>query len=243
MIANDPADHPHCERHGPALLFRETFDDGRPARQFYGCSANRDRNQCRVRDSAADAEAVAADDRVRSEAFEERLQQKTTLFAQIQALPDTDRAYCAQCGSLVPAAAVVEHAHHSGLVRTISDQQLRSPTRLLAPLSNDSREAQYFFADTTLLTIERILVAARIRRVVCIGAPRLHEYVRANSERLGGCSSVLLDLDDRLEQFYGRHEFFRFNMFNGWWVDGAQRGVEFDAFLRGDGTDDGDDGR
>lgn len=243
MIANDPGDHPHCERHGPALLFRETFDDGRPAHQFYGCSANRDRKQCRVRESAAELDASAEDDRARSVAFEERLQQNAALFAQIQSLPATDRAYCAQCGRLVPASAIAEHAQHIGLVRTISDHQLGSPTRLLAPLSNDSREAQYFFADTTLLTIERILLAARIRRVVCIGAPRLHEYVREHSERLGGCTSVLLDLDDRLEQFYGRHEFFRFNMFNGWWVDGTKRGEEFDAFLRGDGTTDGDEGR
>lgn len=140
------------------------------------------------------------------------------------------------------ATDIGEHAQHSGLLRNITDHQLGSPTRLLAPLSNDSREAQYFFADTTLLAIESILRAARIRRIVCIGAPRLHEYVREHSARLGGCASVLLDLDDRLEPFYGRHEFYRFNMFNGWWADGSQRGAEFDEFLRGDGMD-GDEGR
>lgn len=69
-------------------------------------------------------------------------------------------------------------------------------------------------------------------RIVCIGAPRLHEHVRENAARLR-CRSVLLDLDARLEQFYGRAEFYRFNMFNGWWADGRARGADFDEFLRG----------
>lgn len=88
VIVGDPSDHPHCERHGPALLFRETFDDGRPTRQFYGCSANRDRNECRVRERVEQAPAADADDdRARFVAYENRLQRNAALFQDVGVYP------------------------------------------------------------------------------------------------------------------------------------------------------------
>lgn len=224
-VIEEDAPPPHCEHHGSALLFRETFDDGRPPATFHGCSANRDRNQCRI------LRTPIADDQQLSAAYEHRVLTNTQLLQLVRAQPAAERAYCGQCGRLVLAADRQAHSGHTPPHwRGISDEQLDNPTRLLAPLSNDSREAQYFFADDTLRTIERWLLAASIERVVCIGAPRLHEYLRSQHDRLR-IDSVLLDLDERLEAFYGRDEFYRFNMFNGWWADGEQRSDEFDRFL------------
>lgn len=79
VVASDTLDrHPHCEHHGPALLFRETFDDPtKTPLEFYGCSANRDRHACRVRtavDAADDEQRRAADYERRMAANAELLQ-------------------------------------------------------------------------------------------------------------------------------------------------------------------------
>lgn len=68
------------------------------------------------------------------------------------------------------------------------------------------------------------------RKVICIGAPRLHEYLRYNRDRLS-IASVLLDLDHRLEQFFDRKELFMFNMFNHHFMDGDSRHKEFEEFF------------
>lgn len=70
------------------------------------------------------------------------------------------------------------------------------------------------------------------RKVICVGAPRLHEYLRFHRDRLD-IASVLLDLDHRLEQFFGRDELFMFNMFNHHFMDGILRETEFEDFLKG----------
>lgn len=67
--------------------------------------------------------------------------------------------------------------------------------------------------------------------MICIGAPRLHEYLRFHRDRLN-IASVLLDLDRRLEQFLGRDELFMFNMFNHHFMDGDGRQTEFEEFLK-----------
>lgn len=235
VIAEDPSENPHCERHGPVLKFRETFDDGRPPSIFYGCSANRDRNSCPFSEHPAAKENLPVQRAAAAEAYETRLMQHAELLAKIRALPAINRAYCGKCSSfvLLPAERHLHNEHSAQLQQSITDEQLQKPTLLLQPLDRDKTEAQYFFDANTLAGIQRMLSAANIRRVVCIGAPRLHEHLRAERESLQ-IYSVLLDLDERLEPFYERQEFYRFNMFNGWFPDGDARGAEFDAWLRAD---------
>lgn len=233
IITEELSENPHCENHGPALKFHETFDDGRSPNTFYGCSANRDRNCCRIR-TALSAEDDLAQRTAAAEAYDTRMIEHVQRFATISDLPANERAYCGQCVRFVLPTERLHHSEHSPLLSRIDDEQLQKPTLLLSPLDRDKTEAQYFFDTSTLDAIQRMLVAANIRRVICIGAPRLHEHIRAQRADLH-IDSVLLDLDERLEPFYGRDEFFRFNMLNGWFGDGGdRRSIEFDDWLRKD---------
>lgn len=62
----------------------------------------------------------------------------------------------------------------------------------------------------------------------------MYEYLKSNIERLK-INTVLLDLDDRLEQFYDPTEYFRYNMFNNHFLDGQHRTKAFKEFLTIDG--------
>lgn len=69
-------------------------------------------------------------------------------------------------------------------------------------------------------------------KIICVGAPRLHEYVRGRPELQ--IQSILLDFDSRFYSFYSHVEFTRFNMFNNHFFDDRD---SFDAFLRTSGDE------
>lgn len=72
-------------------------------------------------------------------------------------------------------------------------------------------------------------------KVICIGAPRLHEYLK-NSFGSIGIRSVLLDFDRRFYAFRSvrapHRDYFRYNMFNNHFFDGQEAVEEFEQFLR-----------
>lgn len=165
--------------------------------------------------------------------------------------PSAERGYCHDCKVLITKPLFSSHHRHK-LKVNIDNALLAKPTNLLLPLSNDKREAQYFFADTTLRDIGRILAGLKIKysvhslvpflhrvkitqmfffssKVVCIGGPRLHEFLKSVSIK-----SILLDFDDRFYAFYGANEFFRYNMFNHYFFDGPDSETNFEQFLRND---------
>lgn len=71
-------------------------------------------------------------------------------------------------------------------------------------------------------------------KVICIGAPRLHEYLK-NSFDSFRIQSVLLDFDHRFYAFRSayaaRRDYFRYNMFNNYFFDGQEAIDEFEQFL------------
>lgn len=64
-------------------------------------------------------------------------------------------------------------------------------------------------------------------KIICIGAPRLHEFLKSISVK-----SILLDFDDRFYTFYSSNEFYRYNMFNHYFFDGNDRKNDFNDFLK-----------
>lgn len=71
-------------------------------------------------------------------------------------------------------------------------------------------------------------------KVICIGAPRLHEYLK-NSLGSLDIRSVLLDFDHRFHAFRSartpHRDYFRYNMFNNHFFDGQEAVNEFEPFL------------
>lgn len=68
-------------------------------------------------------------------------------------------------------------------------------------------------------------------KIICIGAPRLHEYLRFHYDRLK-IKSILLDFDQRYKQFYSPDEFLMYNMFNHYFFDGDNAELKFEQFLK-----------
>lgn len=78
---------------------------------------------------------------------------------------------------------------------------------------------------------------------MCIGAPRLHEYLKFYRAKLH-IESILLDLDTRFYWFFNRNgngnganDYFHYNMFNNYFFAGAQAEVEFGQFLHEQNND------
>lgn len=103
----------------------------------------------------------------------------------------------------------------------------KEPTRHLVPLSFDGEEAQYFFTDTALSCFESIFTQLKITKVLCIGAPRLHEHLLQKTS----IDSLLLDIDDRFHDFYSNRHFIHYNMFNHHFFRGNADQEMFEHFL------------
>ena len=110
------------------------------------------------------------------------------------ALRAEDRAYCHNCELLVCPAARLAHAEHN-LQIGLSDDEMNNPTTIIKPLSNVKKEAQYLFSKKATVQITNMLVKAKANQVLCIGAPRIHEYITQNYQHK--MSSLLLDFDAR----------------------------------------------
>lgn len=71
-----------------------------------------------------------------------------------------------------------------------------------------------------------------LRNIICIGTPRIHEYIRGNCQDRH-MISILMDIDERHRNFNAVHEFFHYNMFNHHFFDGEETKFEyFDDFIK-----------
>lgn len=158
QVLPDPTGNPHCRSHGPAIVLSESFDDGSPTQTFFACSANRDRHKCPIQTNAKSPTQAQL-----TEQYELRLAKHSETLNRILASPTTERGYCAECECLVVANAFTDHRGHRGFRRDLSDEQIKCPTTVIAPLDNDVQEAQYFFSEQTLHCLGNIFQKLRLR--------------------------------------------------------------------------------
>lgn len=104
------------------------------------------------------------------------------------------RIYCHTCEKLFLIEDKTKHENHT-LTEGLSDHQMSHPTEILKPLVECKREAQYLFSQKSTKDIVDFLTNFGAEQVLCIGAPRIHEYI--TSEMEGKMSSLLLDFDGR----------------------------------------------
>ncbi|KAK2709398.1 hypothetical protein QYM36_013156, partial [Artemia franciscana] len=91
--------------------------------------------------------------------------------------------------------------------------------KLLSPLEESKKEAQYFFTQESVTTIVNMIEKADVKKLLCIGAPRIHEKVVNCKSNI---QSVLLDIDERYRSFYEPPTYLPFNMFNHHLFDGKE---------------------
>jgi Probable N6-adenine methyltransferase len=210
VIIEDVSSHPHCP-HGPTILF------DRNGEQFFACSCCRDKKDCHFHMRATDWP---------SRYTLEKSKQPKTIVPTKNSI--TAFKFCESCQCLVIQQDDGRHKGHN--LQPLPPQAIKFPASFLPPLSNDKREAQYFFSMPTLLTFEQIFRKANINKVVCMGAPRLHEFLKNHC----GIKSVLLDIDQRFRWFYDEKTYFHYNMFNDHFFDGEGSRAAFEEFLKED---------
>lgn len=116
----------------------------------------------------------------------------------IVALQETLRSYCQDCDALIAPEDRGKHKEHK-TISGISDRQMTHPSELLKPLDNAKKEAQYLFSSKSTEFIVNCLLQLGAKKVLCVGAPRIHEYLMEKHE--DSVSSFLLDFDGRFVSY------------------------------------------
>lgn len=80
----------------------------------------------------------------------------------MEQLDPSQRCYCHTCAVFVAPSLTADHNGHE-VQRGMSDEQLARPTTFLKPLSNDKREAQYFFDEASLKCFANIFRRLKIK--------------------------------------------------------------------------------
>lgn len=234
-------DAPHCP-HGPTLLFERFVGkeaDTPEKQEYYACSACRDRKDCDffqlVGEKVSEARKLARAEDIRSKRPWTNHGEVYQRFTKTLTLKEKERTFCLKCNLLLLPTEIGAHKGHN-LTKGLSDSQLKRPSHLLRPIENKKTNAQYLFSDKAVEFFMASIVKFGYDRVLCVGAPRIHEAIQNDSSN--GLSSLLLDIDHRYGQFNPPDSFCRYNMFNHYFLDGDSSQEVFDSFLHrnhGDG--------
>ncbi|NP_001388357.1 rRNA N6-adenosine-methyltransferase ZCCHC4 [Rattus norvegicus] len=235
LPSNPGAPAPQCP-HGPTLLFVKVSQGKEEPRKFYACSACRDRKDCNFFQWEDEklSEARLAAREIHNQRCQPPLSRAQCIerYLSFIQLPLTQRKFCRSCQQLLLPADWREHGEHQ-LSADISTTQIARPSQLLYPLENKKTHAQYLFADRSCQFLAGLLATLGFRRVLCVGAPRLHEQIRLTAPgEKPDMRSLLLDIDFRYSQFYLEESFCRYNMFNHHFFDGKAALEVCKAFLQ-----------
>ena len=186
---------------GPALLFGREEDS--ETKKFYVCSACRDRKLCSFYFEHG-KELTKENKKTWNQEKKTNLpmynhQKLFIQFNQLLAENSTKRAYCYTCEKLFSTSQKQKHNDHE-IIEDISDYLMTHPSELLKPLENSKKEAQYLFSKAAVQDIVNLLTDLNAESVLCIGTPRIHEYITENLQEK--MSSLLLDFDGRFVSFY-----------------------------------------
>lgn len=104
------------------------------------------------------------------------------------------RCYCHNCEKLISNSEKDKHIDHE-ITENLTNYQMHHPTELLKPLENAKKEAQYLFSKKSTEDIINMLLKLKAKQILCIGTPRIHEYIiEHHTDKM---SSLLLDFDGR----------------------------------------------
>uniref|UniRef100_W8C4Y5 Zinc finger CCHC domain-containing protein 4 n=1 Tax=Ceratitis capitata TaxID=7213 RepID=W8C4Y5_CERCA len=217
--------HPHCP-HGPTLLFQTPNNvNNETTGSYYACAAHRDKRLCNFHLSAEDLTPQKVAKRYELEQFTNVYKEQRQKF--LAKKNTVGRHFCLGCNVPLLRDEHLAHAGHE-IVWNLTDKFLNDPTRFLYPLEDDKVQAQYFFDDKALKFFGKCFVDLGVNKVICMGAPRLHAYLRNEHPEI---RSFLLDFDHRMYFFYHDYDYAWYNMCNNHFFDQAQH-LQFEKFLK-----------
>lgn len=169
--------------------------------KFYACAACRERKMCKfyLKDGEKLTKQQASKWEQVKKQYVSRFRHRPLFvqFNQIMAIAPEKRCYCYTCEQLISTCEKDESNKHKGheTKEGLTDYQMTHPTEILKPLENSRQEAQYFFTEKATEDMVNILVKLGAKQVLCIGTPKIHEYILEKHE--DKISSLLLDFDGR----------------------------------------------
>lgn len=181
---------------GPMLLFGRYVDG--EYKKFYACSACRDRKLCKFymdygsKLTKQQKQILEIETKKILPRYDH--QKMFIRLNEMLAENPAKRMYCHDCGRLSFISEKQKHRSHD-VSEGLTDHQMSHPTEILKPLDNPKKEAQYLFSEQSTRNIVDMLLLLGAENLLCIGAPRIHEYVINNLE--DKISSLLLDFDGR----------------------------------------------
>ncbi|XP_014600984.1 PREDICTED: zinc finger CCHC domain-containing protein 4 [Polistes canadensis] len=223
-------------KHGPAVLF-EQYVNGLIKRS-YVCSACRDRKECRF--YLRYGEQLTKHQQIVWETEKKKMNNSydhQKLFIHLNMMFATspeNRSYCHNCERLILVHERDKHSDHKMTIG-LTDYQMHHPTELLKPLENSKKEAQYLFSKKSVQDIINMLLELKAKQVLCIGAPRIHEYISLNL--VNQIWSLLLDIDGRFHNFFSPMHYAWYNLFNHYFFNDNAQLVFKDFLTRNNGKD------
>ncbi|XP_052100305.1 rRNA N6-adenosine-methyltransferase ZCCHC4-like [Mytilus californianus] len=230
LLEENIVDRPFCS-HGPTSLFVKYTVDG-DSQQFYACSAFRDRKECNFfqrKDEKVSESKRTARETIKTEADQayKKLKKRCHKLRKLKAIA---RVFCVTCGQFLLPKEKDDHSQHE-TKSSVDDDTIRSPSRLFRPLDNNKTYAQYLFSESTIQFTINVLKKLKISKVLCVGAPRIHEAIQSDRIKHSKLESLLLDLDYRYQQIYPPKKFCRYNMFNHYFFNDSTSEAVFSNFL------------
>lgn len=231
IFQSDISNNPRCI-HGPTLLFKKFVkDEKKSGRRFYACSACRDRKECQF--FQWEDEKMSQCRKMHWENALKKLQKKfphkncVKIMKQFLKLNNSERKFCKTCSYLILPNEYKDHLQHN--VCYVKEEELQRPSFLLSPFQNNKKEAQFFFTEDTTKFLIELTKLLCFKKVLCIGTPRIHEYIYFKEQP--NLISLLLDLDERYKVFYNQEAFCHFNMFNNYFFNGEESEKIFCNYL------------
>ncbi|XP_027215045.2 rRNA N6-adenosine-methyltransferase ZCCHC4 [Penaeus vannamei] len=230
VIINNIDNNPACS-HGPTVLFERFQSNGR-SRQYYACSACRDRKDCSffhwADEKFSKTKRDLWDKFIKDSESKDTEEELSRSLNEVLSVLPSERIYCASCSTLLTIARRSKHKACT-LITPLTDIQLTQPSSFLPPRESAKKEAQYLFASSSVNVIINMLVKIQAKRVLCVGAPRIYEAI-AMSEKLE-MSALMLDIDERFQSFFKPQSFLRYNMFNHYFFDGKKAKETYQNFI------------
>ncbi|GFO49788.1 Zinc finger cchc domain-containing protein 4 [Plakobranchus ocellatus] len=202
--------HPSCP-HGPAILFEQFDQATKTVRQFFACSAFRDKSKCSFHQWVDEKHDKPSHESNTFSHKKHRLR-----YRKFRALAKTKRYVCCTCGLLLLPSEIHHHNKQGHAIKgSVQLKDLRKPSYLFAPLDDNKTFAQYLFSPKTVEFLLKSVEHLGYSHVLCVGTPRIHEEIQLRRKHGDTfLSSMLLDLDERYAQLYSPALFAKYNMFN-----------------------------
>ncbi|CAJ0562387.1 unnamed protein product, partial [Mesorhabditis spiculigera] len=221
LLPTDGFSVPRCQ-HGPTLLFGQK-KNGQIESRFFTCAVYRNKEKCSFKvgvDQHGNRLPPFADCDITPKAVKNKYNyncvNKLKSFAK-----DGKIIWCSECMN------IFENRHPHPDCQFLERKMVKYPSKFLDALVDPLAEAQFFFSDESLTILKQLVTGNGADSVLCIGAPRLMEALRAEKSVP---NLFMLDIDKRFESFYKSAQFAQYSMLTHHFFDPKSES-KFNAFL------------